>query len=250
MRAPWICCKEPIASHSSVNAQLLINLYQYAIPFIVSIYDFWRDRRFQPTAEYNVSHRFQKIPVQAAYSTLRRAFYIMTQSRIRGIFAAALVSIGGYTSAFIYAGSHSTYICATVTHGAGVIRGLALLSMLSDTIILIGIVELCRVDAEKLEARKKNVLMSLGAGLLVSSSTWLSLEYFLIYHLQAVGFIWVFIGMFVQNTRSENENQLFLDAEYTRSAFGQAIFVVLCVISAWQMVSEQDGFFLPYFTRS
>lgn len=137
----------------------------------MSIYDYWRERRFQPTAEYTASRRFSKAEVQAAYSILHRAYCYMTQSRSRGIIAAFLVSIGGFGTGWLYAGSQSTYICPIVLHGAAVFRGLAFLSTLLDSAILIGVAEFCRTDVEKVEARKKKVLVSLGAGLLVSPAT-------------------------------------------------------------------------------
>lgn len=53
----------------------------------------------------------------------------------------------------------------------------------------------------------------------------------------------MFIGLFVANNRSEYENQPFLDGNYSRSAFGQALLVVLFIVSTWYMV----GFTLSLF---
>lgn len=48
--------------------------------------------------------------------------------------------------------------------------------------------------------------------------------------------IWTIIGHFVRNSRPEHSGQPFLDAKYSRSAFGQALLVIIFVLSSWQMV--------------
>ncbi|KAJ6144196.1 hypothetical protein N7470_008091 [Penicillium chermesinum] len=224
MLASWIFGKGgPIASLSTVKKRFLMCAYKYALPFIVSVYDFWRFRRFQPPQEDSASRRFQKVHLQTAYSILRRTFHYVTKSSFRGIIAATLVSLGGYSTVSIYAGSRSTYICPAVTNGVAVFRGIAFLSMLCDSVILVGIAELFRAEPEKRKQEKRKY-------------SFLSERMRRINHLQAVGLIWAVIGAFVQNSRSEHDNQLFLDAEFTRSAFGQTVLVVLSIISAWQMV--------------
>ncbi|KAJ5803567.1 uncharacterized protein N7503_006017 [Penicillium pulvis] len=222
----------------SLNSECVPAGYSYAIPFIVSLYDYWRYRRLQPTQEYVSSHRFQSVPIQVAESVYRRCFYYMTKSGLRGIIAAALVSIGGFSASSFLAGSQSTYICPIILKTAFWMRIIGLTSLVFDSLILIGVAELFEFGSERSETRRhRRALMSLGAGLLV------------------IAFIWTIISIFVEQSRPEHRGQPFLDAKYTRSAFGQALLALFFILSAWQMlptygvlgISIIAGFIFIYF---
>ncbi|KAJ6005279.1 hypothetical protein N7451_003223 [Penicillium sp. IBT 35674x] len=234
-----ICClRVELFRRVSLNSECVPAGYSYAIPFIVSLYDYWRYRRLQPTQEYVSSHRFQSVPIQVAESVYRRCFYYMTKSGFRGIIAAALVSIGGYSASSFLAGSQSTYICPIILKTAFWMRIVGLISLVFDSLILMGVAELFEFGGERSETRRhQRALLSLGAGLLV------------------IALIWAIIGIFVEQSRPEHRGQPFLDAEYTRSAFGQALLVLFFILSAWQMlptygvlgISIIAGFMFIYF---
>jgi hypothetical protein len=92
----------------------------------------------------------------------------LTQSRFRGIFAAALISIGGYAASSLLAGSQSTYICPIVLNGSARLQAMKAANVVIDSILLIGITELCRSGTDGEESRTNRTAFSLGAGLLVS----------------------------------------------------------------------------------
>jgi hypothetical protein len=91
----------------------------------------------------------------------------LTQSQFRGIFAAALISGGGYAASSLLAGSQSTYICPIVLNGSARLQAMKAANVVIDSILLIGVTELLRNGTDSEEFRTKRPLFSLGAGLLV-----------------------------------------------------------------------------------
>jgi len=153
----------------SITSFLTVSLVkQYAIPFLVSLYDYWCNRRSQPTEEYVHLQRFQGLPIQLAYSTCRGTFYFLTKSRVRGIIAATFLSVAGYMAASFTAGSRSTYVCPIVIHAAARLRIIRVVNTLVDSVLLIGVADLCHSGVDHEGKRRKRALVSLGAGLLVS----------------------------------------------------------------------------------
>lgn len=165
----------------------------------------------------------------------------MTKSGLRGIIAAALVSIGGYSASSFLAGSQSTYICPIILKTAFWMRIVGLISLALDSLILIGVSELFEFSGERSETRRhQRALMSLGAGLLVSDMPLNAGNDFLTMIHQVIAFVWTIISIFVEQSRPEHRGQPFLDLKYTRSAFGQALLVLFFILSAWQMVCNTD----------
>lgn len=138
---------------------------------MVSLYDFWCNQRSRQTENYVPIQRFQKLPLQVTYSMSRRSFYYLTQSRFRGIIAAAFLSIGGLLASSLLAGTRSSYICPVVLNGASRLQSLKIFNLFVDSGLLIGIAELCRIGGQFDDARRKRALTFLGAGLLVSDLT-------------------------------------------------------------------------------
>ncbi|CAG8298156.1 unnamed protein product [Penicillium salamii] len=212
--------------------------YAYAIPFVVSLYDFWCNQRSRQTENYVPIQRFQKLPLQVTYSMSRRSFYYLTQSRFRGMIAAAFLSIGGLLASSLLAGTRSSYICPVVLNGASRLQSLEIFNLFVDSGLLIGIAELCRIGGQFDDARRKRALTFLGAGLL------------------GVSFIWSVLSFWVPNSSPELAGQPMLDLEYSRGAFSQSILVLLLVVSAWNMLPHFDvlgvsiigGFTIMYFS--
>lgn len=143
---------------------------QYAIPLVVSLYDYWYNQRSRTREAYVPLQRFQGLPLQVAYSVCRRSLYHLTQSQFKGIVAAAFITLSGYTASSFTAGSRSTYVCPIVLYGAARLQTFKILNLLVDSALLIGVADLWRSGVENEEKRKKRTLMSLGAGLLVSGN--------------------------------------------------------------------------------
>ncbi|KAJ5121819.1 hypothetical protein N7526_008756 [Penicillium atrosanguineum] len=221
----------------TLHSECVPDGYSYAIPFVVSLYDYWRNQRSQPREEYVHLQRFQGLPVQLAYSTCRRSFHIVTQSRARGIIAATFLSMAGYMASSFTDGSQSTYVCPIVIHAAARLRIIRVLSTLIDSILLIGVADLCHIGPDHEGRRKKRALVSLGAGLL------------------GIALIWSIISIWITNSRPEHSGQPFLDVKYSRGALGEALLIVFLVTSAWQMLphygilglSILGGFMFIYF---
>ncbi|KAJ5838619.1 uncharacterized protein N7525_003807 [Penicillium rubens] len=212
--------------------------YAYAIPFVISLYDYWRNHRSRQVDRYVPTQRFEKLPLQVVYSVSRRSFYYLTQSRFRGLIAAAFLSIGGLFASSFSAGTRSTYVCPIVLHSASRLRSYRLFNLFADSIILIGITELCQIGAQFDDARRKRALTFLGTGLL------------------GLSLVWSVISFWVPDSSPELAGQPMLDLEYSRGAFSQSVLVVILVLSAWHMLPHFDilgvsiigGFVIVYFS--
>ncbi|KAK5795835.1 hypothetical protein VI817_005120 [Penicillium citrinum] len=235
-----LCLRVETFRRVSLNTECVPSGYTYAIPFAISIYDYCRNQRTRPEDDY-VSHlRYQSRPIQAAYSACRRSFHYLTRSKYRGILAAILLSLSGYSAASFYAGGRSTYICPIIHHGATQLRGLRLLNVLLDSILLIGVAELYQNDGCLESNRRKRAFFSLGVGLV------------------AVSLLWLVIGFFVSNSLPEFIGQPFMDLRYSRSAFSQATLAMLLAFAAWQLLPQfgilglsiLGGFVFLYFSTT
>ncbi|KAJ5084866.1 hypothetical protein NUU61_009445 [Penicillium alfredii] len=214
-----ICClRVETFRQATLNTECATAGYTCAIPFIISLYDYRRNQRFRQVEAYVPLQRFQNLPVQLLLSFCRRTQYLLTQSRLKGIIAATLLSSGGLLAASFSAGSQSTYICSLTTSDASHLQTIKIFNVLVDSLLLIGVVELYRNGSRLDEARRKRTLVSLGAGLI------------------AVGAIWAITGFVVSNGRPEHSGQPVLDLDYTHSAFNQAVLVVIFAVSAWLML--------------
>lgn len=141
---------------------------QYTVPFLISLYDYWRNQRARSKNEYVSSRPSKSRPIQVVYSTFRGGFYYLTQSAYRGILAGAFLSLSGYSAASFYAGGQSTYVCPIILHGAVRLRGFKLLNVFLDSLLIIGVAELCQTNPGFEGNRRKRAILSLGAGLVVS----------------------------------------------------------------------------------
>ncbi|KAJ5787982.1 hypothetical protein N7457_002972 [Penicillium paradoxum] len=212
--------------------------YAYAIPFIISLYDYWRNQRLRQVERYAPTQRFEMLPLQVVYSISRRSFHHLTQSRFSGLIAATLLSIGGLLASSYSAGIRSTYICPIVLHGASRLRSYKLFNVFADSVLLIGITELCRIGTQFDDARRKRALTFLGVGLL------------------GLSLAWSIIPRWMPDSSPELASQPVLDLEYSRAAFSQSVLVVILVLSAWHMLPHFDilgvsiigGFLIVYFS--
>ncbi|KAJ5893312.1 hypothetical protein N7495_005003 [Penicillium taxi] len=209
-----VCClRVELFRRISLSSECTPAGYSYAIPLLVSVYDYWRNQRSRPIDE-SAPIRHQSSHTLAAY---RQSCYDRTQYRGRGIVAALLVAIGGYAASSFLASSQSTYICPLTTHGASSMRTIRFVNVILDSSILVGFIELGH--RRQAEVKRKGVLVSLGVGLI------------------GIAVIWTIIGCFVTRTRPEQSAQLFLDMKYVRSTLGQVSIAVLLILSSWHLLS-------------
>jgi hypothetical protein len=144
--------------------------YAYAIPFLVSIYDYWRNQRSRSIpdgsdadSEISLNARIRKL-----VSTARRLHALFCQSRMRYVISAAFLMIGGLMASEFQKGIQSTYICPISSGQYSLLRFISILSVLLDTAILISVSELFRESTGPREGRNKHFLISCGFGLIVS----------------------------------------------------------------------------------
>ncbi|KAJ5601099.1 hypothetical protein N7510_010633 [Penicillium lagena] len=192
--------------------------YEYAVPFAVSLYDYWRNQRSRRPSDY-IPLAQSAQPQSPSLSIPSRGFLsYLFQGRLRFVIAASLLLIGGCLASSLPAGQQSTYICPEVVGEALRLRTYKILNILLDSFLLIGIAELWREISRMQELQRRRTLVSLGIGLF------------------GVAFVWTIIGIFVQRHLPEHNGQLFLDAKYSRSALSQALLAVILVLSAWHIL--------------
>ncbi|KAJ5542538.1 hypothetical protein N7535_004960 [Penicillium sp. DV-2018c] len=213
--------------------------YAYAIPFVISLYDYWRNQRTRQVEKYVPTHQFDQLSLlQVVYSLPRRIFHYLMQSRFRGLIAAGLLSIGGLLASSFSAGNRSTYICPVVSHGASRLQSYRLFNLFADSVLLIGVTELCRIGAHFDDARRKRALTFLGFGLLV------------------VSLVWTIKSRWMIGGSRDFAGPSVLRVEYSRSAFNQSVLVLILIFSAWHMLPHFDilgisiigGFMILYFS--
>ncbi|KAG0161503.1 hypothetical protein PDIDSM_9037 [Penicillium digitatum] len=212
--------------------------FAYVIPFVISLYDYWRNQRSRRVDGYVPTKRLEKLPLQVVYSVSHRSFYYLTQSRSRGLIAAAFLSVGGLLASSLLAGTRSTYICPIVSHGTSRLQSYRLFNLFADSVLLIGITELCRMGTQYDDARRKRALTFLGAGFL------------------GLSLVWSVISYWIPDGSPDFAGQPMLDLRYSRDAFSQSVLVLILVLSAWHMLPHFDilgvsiigGFMIVYFS--
>jgi uncharacterized membrane protein len=194
--------------------------YAYAIPFLVSIYDYWRNQRSRSIpdgsdadSEISLNARIRKL-----VSTARRLHALFCQSRMRYVISAAFLMIGGLMASEFQKGIQSTYICPISSGQYSLLRFISILSVLLDTAILISVSELFRESTGPREGRNKHFLISCGFGLI------------------GVAAFWTLIAIILA-IRARDQNDGFVISHYLPSAFNQSLLMTLLVLSASQLVS-------------
>ncbi|KAL5052023.1 hypothetical protein BDW71DRAFT_169976 [Aspergillus fruticulosus] len=209
------CARIALFRYITDNIECASTGYTHLIPFLIAIYDFWRNQRaaqhwIRPDGAENDLFR---IPVTLA-SRLR--FFIL-QSRLRYIIPAALLAISGFLVASFQDARQSTYICPKVSGMHLRLQTFRVVGLVLDCLILAGAAELSGEEIRR-DGRKKQTLLSWGYGLL--------------------GVVLFLAGWVIYLTATA-EAGTFATSHYLRSAWAQAVLVTILTVSASQL--------LPYY---
>ncbi|KAL6235641.1 hypothetical protein BDW75DRAFT_133881 [Aspergillus navahoensis] len=209
------CARIALFRYITDNIECTSTGYSYLVPFLVAIYDLWRNQRAAPNRirPDDAENNLFSIPVTLA-SRLR--FFIL-QSRLRYIIPAALLAISGFLVASFQGARQSTYICPIVSGKHLQLQTLSVLGLVLDCLTLVGAAELSGEGARR-DGRKKQTLLSWGYGLL--------------------GVV-LFLAGWVTYLTATAEAGTFVTSHYPRSALGQAVLVTILTVSASQL--------LPYY---
>ncbi|GIK02407.1 hypothetical protein Aspvir_006460 [Aspergillus viridinutans] len=193
--------------------------YAYAIPFLVSIYDYWRNQRSRSIPEG--SDTDSEISLNARIRTLaiivRRVHAVFCQSRMRYVISATFLMIGGLVASEFQEGIQSTYICPISSGQYALLRFIGILSVLLDSVILISVSELFWESTRPREGRNKHFLVSCGFGLI------------------GIAAFWTLIAIILA-IRASDQNDGFVISHYLPSAFNQSLLMTLLVLSTSQLI--------------
>lgn len=167
----WVigCIRVEFYRQIAYNTECASTGYTYAIPFLVSLYDYWRNQRRPAIEESATADSALHGKSQILATLYRRVYFSFCRCRLRYVISAAFLLAGGLVTSRFHDGKESTYICPIISGLAPRLQLFKLLNVVLDTLILIGAAEISR-DARSQDARKQT-LVSWGYGLLVSRLT-------------------------------------------------------------------------------
>lgn len=159
------CIRVEFYRQITLNIECARPGYSYAIPFLVSLYDYWRNQRYQNVEKSFVADSPPNSKLRILITIYKRAYSKICQSRLRYVISAAFLLAGGLITSRFGDGRESTYICPIISGLATRLHLFQGLSVLLDSLILIGAAELAH-DTRSQDTRKQT-LLSWGYGLLV-----------------------------------------------------------------------------------
>lgn len=218
----------------SLNIECAPTGYTYAVPFLVSLYDYWSNQRSRPIDKSFAADSTSWKKFRILGTLYRRAYSNLCQCRIRYVIAAGFLLAGGLITSRFHDGKESTYICPIISGLALRLHIFRLLNVFLDSLILIGAAELSR-DVRTQEARR-GMLVSWSYPLLVSFLALGAHDNTSNLCLQGVAIFWAITGAIIAKRTTGVGPNGFIDAHYLRSAFGQSVLVVFLLLSASQMV--------------
>lgn len=167
MCASWIWCEcsyRPDLTYHSFSTKTR----QYAIPFLLSIYDYWRNQSTSPPPEEWELDKLPSTKFPAVVNSYKRIRFRLFQSRQKYIVASVFILIGGLAASSLSDGRKSTYICPLISGRAQLLHLLGALCPVIDTLILVGAAELSRSGKTSPEGSRKHLMLVWGYFLLVS----------------------------------------------------------------------------------
>lgn len=142
---------------------------QFAIPFLLSIYDYWRNQSTSPPPEEEWElDKLQSTQFPAVVHSYKRIRFRLFHSRQKYILASTFILIGGLAATSFYDGQKSTFICPLVSGQTQFLRLLGMLCPVIDTVILVGAAEMSRGGKTSPEGSRKHLMLVWGYFLLVS----------------------------------------------------------------------------------
>ncbi|GLA54529.1 hypothetical protein AnigIFM63604_000672 [Aspergillus niger] len=210
--------------------------YAYSIPFLLALYDYWRNQRNRPVAKWSAPERPQNAHLRAVATFASRMHNFLFQSRLRYVIAAFFLLTGGYITITFSHGLQSTYICPNTSSVYTRMRVFTIFSLILDSLILIGAAELASEGSRSGDTIRKPPLAS-----------WA-------YSLLGVAIFYTIVVIILVATSDGDDR--FISAQYLRSAVGQAVLVTCVVAAASQLIPYYGiaglavlaGFVTLYFT--
>ncbi|KAL2002625.1 hypothetical protein VTN02DRAFT_6387 [Thermoascus thermophilus] len=182
-----------------------------AIPFVVSLYDYWRNQRRRPVEK-------DTAPDRLLYGWIR---CVVPRSRLRYVLSTALLMGGGFLASSFHDARDSTYICSLILGDAQRVRVLNVLCAILDTLLLIGAGELARKETRSRGGKEVQLSVLWGYGFL------------------GVAVFWAIVGLNVLISRPQDRGYILsLSSNYMRSALAQAFLLAVLIGSAVQMAPD------------
>ncbi|KKK12878.1 hypothetical protein ARAM_006505, partial [Aspergillus rambellii] len=227
------CVRIALYRSITLNIECAPTGYEWLIPFVIALYDFWRTQRSRPVQTWIAPDRPQNPRLRFLVATASRIHFWAFQSRFRYILSAAFLAASGLLVSSFHDGRQSSYICPILSGQHLRQRIFKIFNLILDSITLIGAAELSGEGARPREGRRKQTLVSWGYTLLGVTAFWAILTVYL-------------------TTRSTDDT--FVTLDYVRSAVSQAVLVTIVIVSASQLVSYYGmvgicvlaGFILTY----
>ncbi|KAL5338545.1 hypothetical protein BJX70DRAFT_366153 [Aspergillus crustosus] len=205
------CARIALFRNISDNIECAPPGYTYLLPFLVAIYDLFRNQRateglVRPEHSHNAL-------IRLSTAIINRVRFFVLHSRLRYAISAALVSASGLLVLTFHNGRQSTYICPVVSGQYPRLRTFRILTLILDFLLLTGAAELSG-ERPRRDGKRKHALLSWGYGLLGVVILWLP---------------WV---AYVTATADGGPT---IASVYLRSALSQAVLATVVTVSASQL---------------
>lgn len=193
--------------------------YAYAIPFLISLYDYFRDQRSRQVEDYTLpSEQLASVHLRILATSYRRFRHYVLGSRQRYLISASLISLGGLLASAFHKGQSSTYICPLVSGEMLRIWLFRNTSALLDAILLIGVAEISREWANSPEEKRRPLIRLCG------------------YLLLGVAAFWTVVGVIITLRHGRGGITLSVDDRYVQSAIGQGLLVTSLLAASLQLI--------------
>ncbi|PWY87007.1 hypothetical protein BO70DRAFT_370024 [Aspergillus heteromorphus CBS 117.55] len=209
------CIRVALYRDITANIECAPDGYAYSIPFLVALYDYWRNQRSRPVQEWSAPERPQNAQLRAIVACVSRVNSFLFRGRFRYIISACFLLASGYLITTFGDGLQSTYICPITSSAHLRLRAFKILATIIDSLILIGAAELACEGARSGESRRKHALVSWGWSLLGVA---------------------VFYTILVAILTARSTEDEFVSTQYLQSAVGQGVLVACVIVSASQLI--------------
>ncbi|KAE8351845.1 hypothetical protein BDV28DRAFT_12181 [Aspergillus coremiiformis] len=211
------CVRISLYHQISRNIECAPGGYACVIPFLVALYDYWRNQRGRPNQKWTAPEGPTNAHLRKLVVVANRAYFFLCHSRLRNVLSAIFLMAGGLLLTTFHDGRQSTYICPITSGLYPRLRMYRFLNIILDTLILIGAAEFFQGGARPRDRRKKQALASWG------------------YSFLGTAMVWTIILLILRKV-SPGDDGGFVSSHYLRSSLGQSSLVTIAVLSASQLM--------------
>ncbi|KKK23567.1 hypothetical protein AOCH_007522, partial [Aspergillus ochraceoroseus] len=136
------CVRIALYRSITLNIECAPTGYEWLIPFVIALYDFWRTQRSRPVQTWIAPDRPQNPRLRFLVATASRIHFWAFQSRFRYILSAAFLAASGLLVSSFHDGRQSSYICPILSGQHLRQRIFKIFNLILDSITLIGAAEL------------------------------------------------------------------------------------------------------------